>query len=71
MLCYVTFSRHIKRINYMLIELLRVQKRSIYPVQNDLPTGTKLLSTKWPKNSEYRMTMVQNDQVPLCVEVGI
>jgi len=61
-------------ISYLLIELSYGYKsdRSIeYKMTYRRVQNDRLLSTKWPNNSEYKMTMVQKDQVPLYVEIGM
>ena len=60
---FCTFSRH---INYVLIELIRVQKRSIkYQMTYGRVQNHRPLSTKWPQNSEYKMTSKPIPQVPI------
>ena len=58
---FCTFSRHNKHINCVLIELIRVQKRWIDQVQNDIPTCTKRPTVGYEMTEKQQ---VQNNQVP-------
>ena len=63
---FCTFSRHNKHINYVLIELIRVQKGLIeYKMNYGRVQNNQPLSTKWTKNSEYKMTSKPIPQVPI------